>query len=147
MIGKGRAKEGLSLFGIMDHTVISASPPHLTLQKSSSGRRLLRTWFLRPPTDIEVIHDRLGNHHTMTTNEPDTISFLMEHRDYIKELQACLSHMKDTFRIMGRMRTAKSSIADWKNILQACYHSLKMKEIVQTMPENQLKVFEKVGKL
>jgi DNA mismatch repair protein MSH5 len=52
--------------------------------------------------------------------------------------------MKDTYRIVARIRSAKSSIADWKNILEACFHSLKMKEIIQTMPSNQLKIFEKV---
>lgn len=45
--GCGPAKEGLSLFSLLDNT------------KSPLGRNLLRLWFMRPLLDEAEIHDRL----------------------------------------------------------------------------------------
>lgn len=49
-LGKGKAKEGLSLFGIMNRC------------QSPVGRRLLKNWFFRPVSDVNLIMERLGKH-------------------------------------------------------------------------------------
>ncbi|XP_044473615.1 DNA mismatch repair protein MSH5 isoform X4 [Mangifera indica] len=47
-MGIGRAKEGFSLFGMMNKCV------------TPMGRRLLRNWFLRPILDLEILNGRLN---------------------------------------------------------------------------------------
>ncbi|KAM7250383.1 hypothetical protein ACFE04_022266 [Oxalis oulophora] len=47
-MGIGRAKEGFSVFGIMNKCV------------TPMGRRLLRNWFLRPILDLENLNNRLN---------------------------------------------------------------------------------------
>ncbi|CAN0375403.1 unnamed protein product [Laminaria digitata] len=44
--GKGRSKEGFSIFGLFDRT------------RSASGRRCLKEWMLKPLHDIEAIRIR-----------------------------------------------------------------------------------------
>ena len=46
-MGIGRAKEGLSAFGLLNRTV---TPP---------GRRMLRLWFARPLVDLPALEARL----------------------------------------------------------------------------------------
>uniref|UniRef100_A0A803LY58 DNA mismatch repair protein MSH5 n=1 Tax=Chenopodium quinoa TaxID=63459 RepID=A0A803LY58_CHEQI len=46
-MGIGRAKEGFSVFGMMNKCV------------TPMGRRLLRNWFLRPILDLEILYSRL----------------------------------------------------------------------------------------
>jgi DNA mismatch repair protein MSH5 len=46
-MGIGRAKEGLSVFGLLNRCV---TPP---------GRRLLRLWFARPLVDMAALESRL----------------------------------------------------------------------------------------
>ncbi|GAU40015.1 hypothetical protein TSUD_258080 [Trifolium subterraneum] len=48
-MGIGRAKEGFSVFGMMNKCV------------TPMGRRLLRQWFLRPILDLEVLNYRLNS--------------------------------------------------------------------------------------
>lgn len=97
LLGKGKAKEGLSLFGISDHT------------KSPAGRRLLkyvfsmllsilsyyREWFLRPSTQASVIESRL-----------DGVSFFVEPSlaSAVKELQSFLKGIRDLSTIVVRIR-------------------------------------------
>ncbi len=44
--GRGREKEGFSIFGLMDRT------------KCAMGRKMLRQWFLKPSRNIDLISER-----------------------------------------------------------------------------------------
>ncbi|KAL9652174.1 hypothetical protein ABK040_013943 [Willaertia magna] len=95
----GRPKEGLSLFGIMNKT------------KSVVGKELLRQWFLKPVMDIEVLRGRYT-----------AIEYFMQFSsDFNEELRENLKYMKNTKRILKRMREAKASVNDWTNLWKSLY--------------------------
>lgn len=49
LMGIGKAKEGFSLFGLLNKCV------------TQPGRKLLRLWFLRPILDLSTLNDRLDS--------------------------------------------------------------------------------------
>eukprot|EP01080_Neovahlkampfia_damariscottae_P003540 gene3540-6275_t len=90
----GVAKEGLSLFGIMDKTV------------SKIGKSLLRDWFLQPILDLTIIETRL-----------DTIEFFQDSQfeEIIKELRKNIKEVKDIGRIAKRIQEGTATVNDWSN--------------------------------
>ncbi|XP_060207298.1 DNA mismatch repair protein MSH5 isoform X9 [Lycium barbarum] len=71
-MGIGRAKEGFSVFGMMNKCV------------TPMGRRLLRSWFLRPILDLDNLNRRL-----------DTISFFLSAEAISLSLRETLKSVKD----------------------------------------------------
>jgi len=71
-MGIGRAKEGFSVFGMLNKCV------------TSMGRRLLRAWFLRPIIDIDVINNRLN-----------TITFFLCCEEVMSALRETLKSVRD----------------------------------------------------
>ncbi|MCI12833.1 DNA mismatch repair protein MSH5-like, partial [Trifolium medium] len=71
-MGIGRAKEGFSVFGMMNKCV------------TPMGRRLLRQWFLRPILDLEVLNYRLNS-----------ISFFQCSEELVASLRETLKSVKD----------------------------------------------------
>jgi len=112
--GLGGAKEGMSLFGILDTT------------QSPSGRSLLRyiktlfffaaeligqsrKWMLRPMRDTLRITERL-----------DCISFLSQpsSKEFLETTRKLLKRCSDLTTICGRIRTYQCSVTDWDHVFQ-----------------------------
>ncbi|PRP82029.1 mutS like protein [Planoprotostelium fungivorum] len=119
--GAGKAKEGMSLFGIMDKT------------RSPVGRSMFRQWFLRPSLDVQVIQDRLN-----------TISFFLDSdhpRDVLlEEIDSCLKRFKDLLRIVHRIRAATASINDWRNLYESMYHALRIRKLCKDV-DSEVEIF------
>lgn len=110
----GRPKEGLSLFGIMNKT------------KSSVGKDLLRQWFLKPVMDVNIIQKR-----------HDAIDFFNKFTmDVLDEIRENLKYVKNTKRILARMREAKATVNDWSNLYKTLYCCKNISEILFEMAEN-----------
>ncbi|OAP02708.1 MSH5 [Arabidopsis thaliana] len=76
-MGIGRAKEGFSVFGMMNKC---ATP---------MGRRLLRSWFMRPILDLEVLDRRLN-----------AISFFISSVELMASLRETLKSVKDISHLL-----------------------------------------------
>ncbi|KAK3017405.1 hypothetical protein RJ639_006699 [Escallonia herrerae] len=100
-MGIGRAKEGFSVFGMMNKVCRVLSFPSLhclfTLTKSMClfqcvtpmGRRLLRNWFLRPILDLDNLKNRLN-----------AISFFLSSEELLASLRETLKSVKDVPHIL-----------------------------------------------
>ncbi|XP_014755635.1 DNA mismatch repair protein MSH5 isoform X3 [Brachypodium distachyon] len=97
-MGIGRAKEGFSVFGMLNKCV------------TPMGRRLLRGWFLRPIIDIDVIHNRL-----------DTISFFLCCEEVMTALRETLKSVRDIPHMLKKFNSPSSSCtsSDWHTVLKA----------------------------
>ncbi|XP_048130246.1 DNA mismatch repair protein MSH5 isoform X2 [Rhodamnia argentea] len=76
-MGIGRAKEGFSVFGMMNKCV------------TPMGRRLLRSWFLRPILNLEHLNNRLNS-----------ISFFLLSEELMDSLRETLKSVKDVPHIL-----------------------------------------------
>eukprot|EP00026_Physarum_polycephalum_P000892 Phypoly_transcript_00893.p1 GENE.Phypoly_transcript_00893~~Phypoly_transcript_00893.p1 ORF type:complete len:1264 (+),score=288.55 Phypoly_transcript_00893:55-3846(+) len=123
LLGKGKAKEGLSLFGITDHT------------KSSAGKRLLREWFLRPTVRASVLEERL-----------EAVAFFVEGSlsEFISQIQSHLKRVSDLSNIVLRFRRASASIRDWQNVLQTALHAWEIRRLCSSAQMEDLKIYEKI---
>ncbi|XP_075110472.1 DNA mismatch repair protein MSH5-like isoform X9 [Nicotiana tabacum] len=96
-MGIGRSKEGFSVFGMMNKCV------------TPMGRRLLRSWFLRPILDLDNLNRRL-----------DTISFFLSAEEISVSLCETLKSVKDISRILKKFNSPSSisTSADWAAFLK-----------------------------
>ncbi|KAJ3316158.1 MutS protein msh5, partial [Blyttiomyces sp. JEL0837] len=103
------SKEGLSLFAIMNQA------------NSIPGKALLRTWFLRPSTDLELLRSR----HT-------AIAFLLRPGNLaaITTLQGYLKNIKNVPKICQKFKSRLNAL-DWETLLKFTFYSLKIKATVE----------------
>ncbi|XP_057540344.1 DNA mismatch repair protein MSH5 isoform X3 [Amaranthus tricolor] len=96
-MGIGRAKEGFSVFGMMNKCV------------TPMGRRLLRTWFIRPILDLETLNSRL-----------DAISFFLYSGELMASLRGTLKFIKDVPYILKKFNSPSSvcTTSDWTAFLK-----------------------------
>ncbi|KAL0490724.1 DNA mismatch repair protein MutS [Acrasis kona] len=96
----GVSKEGLSLFGILNKT------------KSSVGRETLRQWLLQPLMDIESLNERF-----------DSIEYFsnVNNKHMLSEIRDNLKFIKDTRKMIKRIRESKSNMSDWLNLYKTIY--------------------------
>eukprot|EP00611_Tribonema_gayanum_P014800 TRINITY_DN262_c0_g1_i4.p1 TRINITY_DN262_c0_g1~~TRINITY_DN262_c0_g1_i4.p1 ORF type:complete len:897 (+),score=290.04 TRINITY_DN262_c0_g1_i4:187-2877(+) len=96
--GRGRSKEGFSVFALYDRT------------RSVPGRRCLREWFARPSTDLRVIHAR-----------QDGVELLMrpEHAELVRVIGAGLARGFDLPRLLLRVKRVTAVYRDWCRIVQS----------------------------
>ncbi|KAK4795156.1 hypothetical protein SAY86_013150 [Trapa natans] len=97
-MGIGRAKEGFSVFGMMNKC------------STTMGRRLLRSWFLRPILDLKKLNCRL-----------DAISFFLRSEELMNSLCATLKSVKDIPHILKKFNSPSSisTNSDWSSFLKA----------------------------
>ncbi|RVW99534.1 DNA mismatch repair protein MSH5 [Vitis vinifera] len=81
-MGIGRAKEGFSVFGMMNKCV------------TPMGRRLLRNWFLRPILDLENLNSRLN----AKFNSPSSICTSTDWASFLKSVCSLL-HVNKIFEV------------------------------------------------
>ena len=98
-------REGLSLFKLLNST------------KSPMGTSLLKTWFMYPCLDIDMIHKR-----------QDAIAFLIEpdQKYFCDQVSLGLRHVKHIPRVMQMMKK-KPKLLDWKSLMEFAYYALKIR--------------------
>lgn len=109
-MGIGRAKEGFSVFGILNKCV------------TPMGRRLLRAWFLRPIIDIDVINNRLN-----------TISFFLCCEEVMSALRQTLKSVRDVPHMLKKFNSPSSSCtsSDWHTFLKCICSLLHINKIFE----------------
>lgn len=111
--GSIQAKEGLSLFGILQSHV-----------KTASARKLLRTWLTFPSTSLNTIRERQCVVDALRKGSNSAV---------LLALKEALRGVKNIPAILSRFRKSISGPTDWK----ALYSSLKSFVVIQ----DTLKVF------
>jgi len=103
--GKGRSKEGFSLFGLFDRT------------HSMPGRWRLRDWMLRPYFDKAKILQR---------QQGVALTARAANRDFVRAIVAQLRHFHDVPRLILRVKKVEATFAEWSKIHSSLVSSLKI---------------------
>ncbi|KAF9672573.1 hypothetical protein SADUNF_Sadunf11G0056200 [Salix dunnii] len=119
-MGIGSAKEGFSVFGVMNK--------HIRLTESLNqcvtpvGKLLLRNWFLRPLLDVENLNGRL-----------DAISFFLCSEELMVSLRETLKSVKDIQRILRKFNSPSSlsTAGDWTAFLKSVCALLHLGKIFE----------------
>ncbi|XP_010244492.1 PREDICTED: DNA mismatch repair protein MSH5 isoform X3 [Nelumbo nucifera] len=109
-MGIGRAKEGFSVFGMLNKCI------------TPMGRRLLRSWFLRPILDLENLNSRLN-----------TISFFLCSEELMATLRETLKSVKDVPYILKKFNSPSSicTNVDWTAFSKSICSLLHMNNIFE----------------
>ncbi|XP_038690951.1 DNA mismatch repair protein MSH5 isoform X2 [Tripterygium wilfordii] len=109
-MGIGRAKEGFSVFGMINKCV------------TPMGRRLLRSWFLRPILDLENLNNRLN-----------AISFFLCSEELASSLCETLKSVKDIPHILKKFNSPSSlcTNSDWTAFLKSTCSLLHLNKIFE----------------
>ncbi|KAI3755927.1 hypothetical protein L1987_55737 [Smallanthus sonchifolius] len=109
-MGIGRAKEGFSVFGMMNKCV------------TPMGKRLLRTWFLRPILDLDNLNSRLN-----------VISFFVSSEELLTSLRDTLKSVKDVPHILKKFNSPSSvcTSGDWTAFLKSLSALLHINKIFE----------------
>ncbi|CAN1339826.1 DNA mismatch repair protein MSH5 [Linum perenne] len=112
-MGIGRAKEGFSVFGMMNKCLTPV------------GRRLLRNWFLRPILNLEVLDYRLN---------AVSISFFLSSEELMASLRETLKSIKDIPYILKKFNSPSSmcTTSDWSAFLKSICSLLHVEKIFET---------------
>ncbi|OQS04565.1 mutS protein-like 5 [Thraustotheca clavata] len=108
-----RAKEGMSINSLLDHTL------------TKSGKAMLRDWMLSPLTNIDLINER-----------QDAIEFFLEldSTEFFDFLKKTLKEFKDVGRCLLRMRKMQSNYRDWIILDKAIASFLIIRQEVMALP-------------
>ncbi|KAK7300056.1 hypothetical protein RJT34_10888 [Clitoria ternatea] len=109
-MGIGRAKEGFSVFGMMNKCM------------TPMGKRLLRSWFLRPILDLEGLNYRLNS-----------ISFFLRSEELVASLRETLKSVKDIPHLMKKFDSPSSicTCSDWAALLKSICALLHVNKIFE----------------
>lgn len=113
-IGQGGAKEGLSLFGLLNRC------------RSPIGTRKLRLWFLRPIRDLDVIKQR-----------QDAVAFFVNPRniEVFTTLTDCMKNIKNIVPVLKRMYQAQATVIDWQALYKTVYHAIYIGDLCRAQPQ------------
>ncbi|KAB2086235.1 hypothetical protein ERO13_A04G013900v2 [Gossypium hirsutum] len=122
-MGIGRAKEGFSVFGIMNKCV------------TPMGRRLLRNWFLRPILDLENLNNRLNvvSLYSSIISRKIKISFFLSSEELMVSLCETLKSMKDVPHLLKKFNSPSSlcTSSDWIAFLKSVCSLLHVSKIFE----------------
>jgi DNA mismatch repair ATPase MutS len=105
MKGKGRSKEGFSLFGLFDR------------KDSLPGRQRLREWMSRPMRSKEkILHRQRGV--ALVTRQSN--------RDFIAEVCSLLRHFHDLPRLLLRVKKVEATFVEWCRLQSSLATSQKL---------------------
>lgn len=122
-IGQGGAKEGLSLFGLLNRC------------RSPIGTRKLRLWFLRPIRDIDVIKQR-----------QDAVAFFVNPRniEVFSTLTDCMKNIKNIVPVLKRMYQAQATVIDWQALYKTVYHAIYIGDLCRAQPQT-VHIFRRIS--
>ncbi|KAL1682284.1 DNA mismatch repair protein MutS [Schizophyllum commune] len=106
-IHSDKTKEGLSLFGIINTT------------KTTLGRQLLKTWFLRPSLSIPVItarHDAIDCFLSPDNNSP------------VRSMHGHLKGIKNVPRILATIKSGGATLVEWQGLVKFTFHATMIRE-------------------
>jgi DNA mismatch repair ATPase MutS len=110
--GKGRSKEGFSLFSLLDRT------------RSIPGRKQLRDWMMAPSTDIKVI----------TARQDGVELFLApENAELCNHIAAQLSRIQDIPRILLRIKRVSVRPVHWLSLASSLEAALAVRDILDVL--------------
>ncbi|KAF9468500.1 DNA mismatch repair protein MutS [Collybia nuda] len=104
-----KTKEGLSLFGTLNST------------KTSIGKSLLHTWFLRPSLSIPTINAR---------HDAVACFVAAENLGSAQVMRIHLKGINNVPRILGDLRTGRAKISDWQGLVKFSFHSIMLRETI-----------------
>ncbi|XP_035698854.1 mutS protein homolog 5-like [Branchiostoma floridae] len=118
------AKEGLSLFGIMNRT------------KSILGSRMMGLWFQRPLQCLQELQQR-----------HDAVEFFASpsHMEVTSSLQDSLKHMKNVNRVLARMRSGQASVGDWQALYKTAYNGIYIGDVCRAQPQH-IHIFNRISR-
>ncbi|XP_071799824.1 mutS protein homolog 5-like isoform X1 [Asterias amurensis] len=121
--GGSGAKEGLSLFGILNKT------------KSVIGSKQMRVWFMRPSCNIATLRQR-----------QDAISFFMAstNTEVTSTLNECLKHIRNVGLILKQMRQAQASVSNWQALYKTAYNAINIGDICRAQ-RAKIEIFKKIS--
>ncbi|XVF77406.1 hypothetical protein PTKIN_Ptkin14bG0040500 [Pterospermum kingtungense] len=123
-MGIGRAKEGFSVFGILNKCV------------TPIGRRLLRNWFLRPILDLENLNNRLNAvsfYSSLIILIMFKISFFLSSEELMVSLRETLKSVKDVPHMLKKFNSPSSmcTSSDWMAFLKSVCSLLHVNKIFE----------------
>ncbi|KAG1678264.1 hypothetical protein FOA52_013885 [Chlamydomonas sp. UWO 241] len=109
-MGIGKSKEGFSVYGMMYNQCAT-----------NMGKRLLRTWMLRPIVNLGVINDRQS-----------TVELLVNAPDVAVDLKGILKKMHDVPRLVQRLSDAqvKPNVKFFKMLLASLRQLMALRDAV-----------------
>ncbi|GJN92911.1 hypothetical protein Rhopal_005953-T1 [Rhodotorula paludigena] len=107
--GSSATKEGLSLFGIVNHT------------RSPLGKALLRQWFIRPSLELDVIELRL-----------DAVECFKRETNQapVDAMRSHIKLVKNTPRLLKTLSGGNGSINDWQSLWKLTYATIMIRDAV-----------------
>lgn len=115
--GKGRSKEGFSLFGVFDRT------------QSLPGRQKLREWMQKPFYDREkIVYRQLG------------VALMKDplNREFVKATAALLRHVHNLPKLLLRVKKVEATHSDWGKIYSTLAISVKILEHVAAFCQDNI---------
>jgi DNA mismatch repair protein MSH5 len=127
------AKEGFSIYGLFYH-----------LAKTPQGKKRLRTYFLRPSKDVQVIKERLdGISMLLNPSNTEYLGRLIDSLKNIKNMQTLLKNMRKG--ASGPNRGGTTSVPLWSCLLQFVFHALQITDTIKEMhPAEQTVICQQV---
>lgn len=121
--GQTSAKEGLSLFGILNRC------------RSQMGSRQMRIWFLRPLRNQMVLKQRY-----------DAVSFFITPRniEMVTALTDNLKHIRDMKKVLSRMQQSQASTGDWNALYRTVFHAICIGDLCKSQ-SSAVEIFRKVS--
>ncbi|XP_053143021.1 mutS protein homolog 5 [Hemicordylus capensis] len=106
-------KEGLSLYGILNHC------------RCKWGEKLMRLWLMRPTRNLTELNKRL-----------DVIQFFLLARNHetVLTLQECLKNIKNVPLILRRMALSNTKVSDWQALYKTVYSAVCLRDTCRSLP-------------
>lgn len=101
--GRGKAKEGFSLFSLLDQT------------RSRPGRKVLKEWMLRPLRCVEKIEERQMMVELLLQGEA---------MEVVNNAGRLLGRVGDVGRVLLRVKRAGATVNDWLTLANTAQHVL-----------------------
>ncbi|KAL2043280.1 hypothetical protein N7G274_003586 [Stereocaulon virgatum] len=131
------SKEGLSVYGLFHH-----------LARTPQGKHLLRSYFLRPSLNMDVINERLETASVFLRPDNDSpLQKLTKNLGQIKDMRTVMIHLRKGISSgLGKGGGIKSGI--WSSLRSFAFHTLQIKDALKEVIGAEklaiiVKVFEK----
>uniref|UniRef100_A0A8C7HAV5 MutS protein homolog 5 n=1 Tax=Oncorhynchus kisutch TaxID=8019 RepID=A0A8C7HAV5_ONCKI len=116
-------KEGLSLYGILNHC------------RCKFGSKLLRQWFLRPTRDLAVLNRR-----------QEVVRFFScpRNSDSLNTLQSSLRNIRNIPTLLRSMSLSHTKVSDWQGLYKTVYSAVCIRDTVRSLPQS-IQLFQEIS--
>ncbi|XP_054853379.1 mutS protein homolog 5 [Eublepharis macularius] len=118
-------KEGLSLYGVLNHC------------RCKWGEKLMRLWLMRPTRNVTELNKRL-----------DVIEFFLLARNHetVLTLQECLKNIKNVPMILRRMALSNTKVSDWQALYKTVYSAICLRDTCRSLPST-IELFQTISQV